>query len=370
MFGRVYNRIFIYDLDSKELKMEQGDPRYAPYEKFLYTTSMTVGSLIYFGPCNISTILRYDPSDGSRKLIELGTENGSVRNNRGNCIHYNGKIYLFPTVIAEYIKVLDLKTEKVTHFQTNYSRYFSGLEGTDDTPFFCGNMVVGNTVWRTCFRGPFFQKFNFDSNQLEYIKINGIEAQLLSSAYDGECFWILPAYGADIYQWNPKKNRIRRTITIERAHHSQKNKVFCSISFFQGSMWVLLREEYCVIRIDTATGETEALEFAGLFENRVNKPKEPLFNENMRADGKWLYLFPVCASGIVRIDTETKEIQAEEIEVPGVLLDGEEMKVSESMCSLETFLRWPQKKETVSEDRANGSAGQKIWEHVTERMYT
>lgn len=370
MFGLESNRIFIYDMDSKEVRVEQGDPQYAPYEKYLYTMSIMIDRSIYFAPGTVSGMMKYDPANGSRTYIELGAEDGSGRGNQNNYVYYKGKLYMFPVFAAEHIKALNLKTGKIARFPTSYSQYFSGLEGKENVYFFCGIAVVGNTVWRACFQGPFIQKFDLNSHRVEYIKVRGLEAQLRPLAYDGKYFWLLPVYGTNIYQWDPWENRIQRTVTIKRNHHCQDDMVFQTMYCAQGNIWVTLREEYCVIRIDTATGETEELEFSDLFEDCRDGLKPVLFSANIKQFNDWLCLLPTKSNGIALINMTTKEIRREKVLIPNVLLDEERTKASETMCTLEKFVLKCQQVADVSPKQNGGPAGPKIWKYIVENLYT
>lgn len=369
MFSWEYNRIFIYDMDSKELRVERGDPRYASYEAYLYTMSILIDRSIYFMPGTVFELMKYDPATGGRTYTGFKTEDDSEKGNQNDYVYHRGKIYMLPTYAEQYIKALDLKSGTITRFPTNYSQYFSG-QGEKEKPFFCDMAVVGNTVWRACFQGPFIQRFDLISHRTAYIKINGLEVQLGSLAYDGKHFWILPIYGTNIYQWDPRENKIRRTVAIKRRQYSQDDQVFHTIYFAQGSMWVTFRKEYCVIRIDTTTGEPEELEFAALFEDCPNVPRPTMFSRSIKQLDDWLCLIPAKAERLVLINTVTKEVRCEKIPVPNVLLDGEKTKVCERMCTLEKFMQECRQSEDGPAGGDGTTAGTRIWKCVAEQLYT
>lgn len=370
MFSWEYNRIFIYDMDSRELRMEQGDPRYAPYAKYLYMRSIAIGNVIYFGLGYAKAILKYDTASGRKKLIELGEGNGPNHYYPGEYVHYKGKLYMLPNCCEEHIKVLDLRTDEVTHIKTHYRQQFPESENLGTQTFFGDNIVVGDFVWRVCWQGTFLQKFDLLHNRLEYIAINGLKEPLCSIAFDGRYFWLVARFGTKIYKWNPQKNQIIHTFEIERTHRCLNNRVFLYTHFLKNGLWIIFREEYVVIRIDVVSGEVETLDFSHLFSPAANGDGQVLFGVDVRIINNCICLFPYNSNGVIKINTQTKEILLERIPVKIELQEDENCQISESMLTLGQYISLVQQEKPVVQKADGEPSGKKIWNYVADHIYT
>ncbi len=369
IFSWEYNRIFIYDMDLGQVRIEQGDPRYAPYEKYLYMRSIVIGNVIYFGLGYAKAILKYDTVSGNKKLIALGDGHGPNHYYPGEYVHYKGKLYMLPNCCEEHVKILDLRTDEVTHIKTHYLQQFPGSENLGTQTFFAGHIVVGDSVWRACSQGPFLQKFDLRRNRLEYIAVNGLKEPMVSLAFDGRYFWLASYRGTKIYQWNPQRNEITRIIEIEREHHCLNNIVFLNTVFFKNSVWVIYREECIVTRIDAASWEVETLDFSHLFPFSANRPRPVVFSADVRIIHGFIYLFPYHVNGVIRINAETKEIVLEKIPVEIELQDNENCQLSESMCTLKQFIPLVRQKTTEVQGPDETPSGKKIWDYLVDHIY-
>lgn len=364
LFSWEYNAIITYDEQTKAVVMEKGNEAAVEHEPLLYLQSIAIGDTIYFTSGASSTVLKYRVTDGSKSLIELGEGD-----NRDDCVFYKGKLYFFPIYYADQIKILDLKTERVSTVETGYTQQFPKLDRTAESPLFVGDVVVGNVVWRPCYLSPFVQIFDLERRQLSYIVINGLQEPLRALAYDGNYFWCAAMYKNKIYKWDWKNNRIVRTITVEGLHETQNGMLFAHIYYFKGSMWVFLREEYRTLRIDVKTEKMEWLVFSGLFKTTRRNPGKVLFSERIKTAADTIYMFPYYANGVIKIDTQTNSVTLEQIPVEQLPKGITGNVLNEGMCDLETFLRWSQHKRDVQGVTGGTTSGEKIWRNIIEQLY-
>lgn len=366
MYSWEYNSIFVYDEITKTVRVERGDDTALGCEKFLYLQSIEDGNIIYFVPSAALNVIKYNISDGNRKLISIRNEGKAF-----DPVIFGGKLYLLPIYYSDYFASIDLETEQVEYIGTHYREQFPNIKNLGEKSLFYGNTVLGHSVWRISFIGAFLQRICLDSNEIQYIELKNLKEPLRGIAFDGKYFWGAGLYGNKIYKWDPNENKIICTIAIERWEQLQKTMLFSDIYFFGNSIWVFFKRECNVVRIDPTTENIKILDFSNIFELRFDGNEQQLFSENIRMFEKYIYLFPYHANGIIKIDIETNEVYFEKIHIESqqLLKKISGSILSESICSLKKFLQ--RVKQSKNSACKNGYilAGDRIWKYISDNLY-
>lgn len=366
MYSWEYNSIFVYDEITKTVRVERGDDTALGCEKNLYTESIKSSNVIYYIPTVASDIMKYNIIDGSKEIIKIGNKGNSY-----NPVLYEDKLYLLPIYYSEYFLVVDIRTEKVEYIETGYKNQFYELKNTGIGPLFYGDVIVGESIWRTSYLGAFLQIFNLHNKKLQYVKINNLNDPLRGIAFDGRYFWCASLYGNKVYKWDPDKNRIIHTIVFEEWSQFQKDMLFSKICFFMNSIWVFLKKEYVVIRIDILTMQILRLALSNIVDLNSEGKEQQLFSENIRLVGEYIYIFPYHANGILKINARTNNIIFEKAQVKyeKSLEDIFGKVLSESICSMKEFLQWSRSDKLLEFKQEDVDVGNKIWKYITDNLY-
>lgn len=368
LFNWEYNGLFIYDEAQKTLYAEVGSGDTPVIEKNLFNFAEKIGDAIYFFPDRNRSVLKYDIATGAKTYFDMGSgEHGR------NAVYKGGKIYFFPIWYHEHIKTLDVKTGKIELIPTNYENQFPELHAqrANIQQLFFGDAVVGDAVWRTCYLGHFLQKFVFSENKFVYAAIEGLHEPLRKITSDGRFLWCTALQGSNVYQLDPEKQKVVQIFHVEGERCLKDAKVFEHIFFFENGIWVVLREEYRIVRIDPRTGKIAELDFSHLFGRKCGKQGQILFANAIKAAGGIFYLLPYHADGIVKVDAEA--MTASRLKIPvdetqRMNLTAENVVV-ESMQTLEEFLnRFPDRSAHRVQE-AESTAGSQIWDFIVKDFF-
>lgn len=364
MYAWEYNAIYIYDEVAKKSYIRKGNPDYDGCIHCLYESSVVYKDCIYFipGTSNSSDILKYNFKSQKIEYLKINTRQTSY-----SAVIIREMLYLLPIYYGERIIRINLECDEISYMKNDYGRFDkrSKLEGT---PLFYGVVKKDCTIWRACLFAPFIQKFYYEEQRIDYIKVNGIDEGFVSLAYDGQYFWLLLLKGKRLIKWDAEENRIIQRFNFEKAETDEY--VYTHLFYHKGHIWIIPRKGCVLETIDTASGERESINCEVVKEFRTDSAEAQSFAEGYLICDDYIYFIPFQSNGIVKIHAESRKLffistQIDQKELVDMIVAHN--SYNESMCSVGNFIEFScsgNKKQTV----LNEKHGHTIWNHIIDEV--
>ncbi len=363
MYAWEYNAICIYDEDTNEISVQKGNSNYDGYMQCLYESSVVYKECIYFipGVKNSSDILKYN-----LKSQEIGYIRINTRNTAYSSVIIQGILYLLPIHYSDYLILIRLDCDEISYIKIDYGKQLGSLCGIE-RPLFYGVLVKDHAIWRACMVGPFIQKYYYEEERFEYIKVNGIEEEFISLAYDGQYFWLLMLKGKRFIKWDAEENRVIQKFGFEEKQQ-EDDYVYTHLFFYKGSIWIIPVKEHVIEKVDVVSGERILINCGEADGFHADCEDTQSFAEGYAACDNFIYLIPFQSNGIVKINVENNELSFMNTSLDTKKLTEKivtQDSYNESMCSIEDFINFSLGK---NKDKAikNENCGHKIWGHISD----
>ena len=308
-------------------------------------------------------------------------------------IQNENKVYLFPLMYPDNVKVLDLDTFEIETMVIDYSNLKSCICNIDAFVFSVYGEAAENAIWV-----PFYQEncvLKVCDNIMQVFSLDLNSNGIRSMRYDGTNFWIAPMYGYELICWNERDGILER-IDCKEKMEAEALDAIEDIVIFQEDIWLIPKKAKHIAKYNRIDKSLKRISISSKIYKGFENYAESFCGKEIV--GNFLYLFQYRTNCMLRIHLLTEEVKEVSIELPiecdekwrteqkyDVLNKEINMECPEqfffknSTCSIEQFINilreYTKEKREVQKEifcqmtaNIDGTAGERIWKTIKEKI--
>ena len=307
---RRINALLCMDKDNWELEFAGSFPGEDDYitnvNNSLYRNPVEHNGKMYFPPFLAKEIAVYSHKDMSFEKLKYQDGDDSQSTERAflGAISYNNSIFFTPYIYPAIIR-LNTNTNKLTHY-TDWLELRSELTGKISGCCFGFPFLLNNSIWLASQEENTILEFNAKTCSSTVYEVGKKGNKYSNMCFDGEYFWITPRMDSKtpLIKWNPQSNETKEfpdifidndvrgyispvyhngyvqllpvsigksfkidiktdaitvsdEFTIEHVenHANRTSMAYISVQIFNDNIFVFNRQNNCLIKSNTITGE-------------------------------------------------------------------------------------------------------------------
>lgn len=192
------------DGKAKYLKCFESEPL---FQKGLHHKVYQHGTKYIFAPDNARGIHVYDIEQKKMRFYELCDKNDK----RFRCIDSfinEDKLWLFFAYWEKTIVIFDLNNFSIRYLDVVAEKLPQEFKEREGALFWSQLEKKGDFVYGVFWGTPYFMKLNTSTEEVQIEKLDDIDRQLCTVAYDGEAFWFTQLHSVKILKWEELKKKV------------------------------------------------------------------------------------------------------------------------------------------------------------------
>ncbi len=356
-----WNAICEYNFATQEVKVFRGRKKTKNIEKNLYVNSIVYKKFIYFLPYGEGNLIKFSVDSFELKEIPVVSSDNAI-----NPVIYKGILYLFPVGYSDRIPFISLDSDAVGYREIKYLHQLNISESYRNESLFCGNVCIGQWVYRVCRVAAIIQKYNIEEDVSYFYEIKGIEGKFKDIVYDGKYFWIIIYDSGKVLKWSGESRKSTEIIDVA-AQLNLPDLELATINCFNGNIYFTSVYTAHIIYIKSGKKQNIFIIDCQTLPGFSFLPSQAFANATQTDSSGNVYFIPYKANGIVVLRQDGLALFVEASVQSNKLLEalGYDGALSECMCSVDIFYRLLVNNRT--ENIRNDKIGEKIWNSLKGR---